>query len=108
MNDEQIESLMRRVRPRGPDPELRDRSLAPVARTWPWMAAAAALLLMTLGAHTSSMRTYAAIDLLVTPAEHDELAVLREALGDDEGLVQQTLWRAEWARQAGLAQESRP
>jgi hypothetical protein len=48
MNDDQIEGLLRRVRPAGPPAELRARILGASASTgWTWLAAAAALLLLT-------------------------------------------------------------
>ena len=50
MNDDQIEALLRRVRPAGPPAELRARIVdaqRPARRAWPWAAAAAAALLMT-------------------------------------------------------------
>ena len=51
MNDDQMEDLLRRVRPVGPRPELRARIVAarrPAARAWPWVSAAAALLAITV------------------------------------------------------------
>jgi hypothetical protein len=56
MNDDQIEGLLRRVRPAGPPPELRARILLaqPARRAWPWAAAAAALLLMIAGLQWSA------------------------------------------------------
>jgi hypothetical protein len=51
MNDDQIEDLLRRVRPAGPPPRLRARIISarrPVPRAWPWVSAAAALLVLTV------------------------------------------------------------
>lgn len=53
MNDEDLEALLVRTRPRGPSAGLRARILArPAAlatkRAWPWAVAAAALLIATL------------------------------------------------------------
>lgn len=50
MNDDQMEDLLRRVRPAGPPVQLRARIVGATARprpAWPWIAAAAAALLMT-------------------------------------------------------------
>ena len=49
MNDDQIDDLLRRVRPAGPPAELRARIVGARARpAWAWMAAAAAMLLLTV------------------------------------------------------------
>jgi hypothetical protein len=50
MEDREIEQLLRQYRPVGPRPELRARILSslPARRTWPWMTAAAALLLVAV------------------------------------------------------------
>jgi len=50
MRDEELEALLESTRPRGPSAELRARILArPAAkRVWPWAAAVAALLVLTL------------------------------------------------------------
>jgi hypothetical protein len=49
MDDYDIENLLRRHRPVGPPADLGRRIVA-ARRTWPWAAAAAALLALTLGA----------------------------------------------------------
>jgi hypothetical protein len=54
MTEQEIEVLLRRYRPAGPRPDLRARILAdaaPVPRSWPWAAAAAALLAMVCFTH---------------------------------------------------------
>ena len=49
MNDDQMEDLLRRVRPVGPRPELRTRIVGtPAKRAGLWVAAAAAMLLLTV------------------------------------------------------------
>ena len=58
-NDREIEALLRRYQPAGPPPGLRARIVAPAIearRTWPWVAAAAALLAATIGLHISTSR----------------------------------------------------
>ena len=59
MNDEELEALLVRTRPRGPSAGLRARILARAAApatksTWPWAAAAAALLIATLLLQTAA------------------------------------------------------
>ena len=51
MDDRQVEDLLKRYRPAGPPDSLRERCLTPssAARVWPWAAAAAALLAITVG-----------------------------------------------------------
>jgi hypothetical protein len=50
MNDGEMEDLLRQVRPAGPPPHLRARILGTASRpAWPWMVAAAATLVMTIG-----------------------------------------------------------
>ena len=50
MNDSDIEQVLRRYRPAGPPVHLRERVVAQARtqRTWPWIAAAAALLFTVL------------------------------------------------------------
>lgn len=49
MDEGRIEQLLRQLRPAGPPPELRARIVsAGPRRAWPWIAAAAAMLLMTI------------------------------------------------------------
>jgi hypothetical protein len=50
VKDEDVEALLGRYRPAARMPELRARA---VPRTWPWAAAAAALLAITIGLHAS-------------------------------------------------------
>lgn len=50
MNDSELEELLKRVRPAGPAAHLRARILSATAPrpAWPWIAAAAAVLLTTV------------------------------------------------------------
>ena len=93
MNDEQLDDLLRHVRPAGPPPELRARILGArrSPRAWPWAVAAAALLALTVGLQVSTMRTSRAITRAVAPvqAEGSDLTELRAALEDDELLLRQ-------------------
>lgn len=70
MTDPEIEDLLRRYRPTGPSADLRARILGdtrPVGRTWPWVAAAAALLAATLHFHAASDRLAAGAGIDVSP-----------------------------------------
>jgi hypothetical protein len=71
-----IEDALRRYRPSGPPASLRDRVLVPpVGRTWPWAAAAAALLAVTLGLQAATGATWQEISaqghpmVVITPEE---------------------------------------
>ena len=89
MNDNELDDLLRRVRPAGPPPELRARILAsrPARPAWPWAAAAAALLALTIGLQWSAgelrddMRPG-----IATAVEDSDEDMLRETfqLSDDE------------------------
>ena len=94
MNDSEIEDLLRSYRPTGPPAQLRERILAMerAERIWPWMAAAAALLVSAL---TLQFATgYEAADVYVTlgPAAEARVADdLTNRLGGDadaRGLAQ--------------------
>jgi hypothetical protein len=83
MNDDQIERLLRQVRPAGPPVRLRARIVAARRpRSWPWIAAAAALLALTVwlrGADTT-------LTMALAPAPtvwETERAVLAGLLGGD-------------------------
>lgn len=59
MDDRDVERILSRYQPLAPPADLRARALAshqPVRRTWPWVAAAAALLATTVGFHAASAR----------------------------------------------------
>jgi hypothetical protein len=57
MRDSEIENLLRRYHPVAPSPDLSARIFDDrVLRTWPWAAAAAALLAMALGVHAATNR----------------------------------------------------
>jgi hypothetical protein len=48
------EDLLRKYRPAGAPADLRARLLVPERAAWPWMAAAAALLALTVGLHAAT------------------------------------------------------
>ena len=105
MNDEQLDDLLRRVRPAGPGAELRARivGIGRVPRTWPWALAAAALLAVTVTGQFLAARTYRETARNTTPVENAgaDLEALAAALGWDEGLLRHAeLWAAEEQRLA--------
>lgn len=83
MDDGKVRELLGRYRPVGPPDELRERALAasPTQRTWPWAAAAAALLGVTLGVHAASNRAIANVVQLAPPLSVDALTA---AMGGTE------------------------
>lgn len=106
MNDEQLEALLRRVRPAGPSDRLRARILdraRPLGRAWTWWLAAAAALTVVVGGHVMADRVQARIAAAVAPAPSDsnsDLAALRDAVGGDEHLLRAAaVWSAEEERQ---------
>lgn len=57
MRDSEIEELLRRYQPVAPSPDLSARIFDErVSRIWPWAAATAALLAMTVGLHAATNR----------------------------------------------------
>jgi hypothetical protein len=90
MKDDELEDLLRRVRPAGPPPELRARivrssgaiSARRVQRTWPWAAAAAALLVATLALHQAARLGAASAIDLSTPRD-ETVEALADMFGGD-------------------------
>jgi hypothetical protein len=80
MNDDEIESVLRRYRPVGPPADLEAR-LVPARRTWPWAAAAAAILALTLAARIGVDALAARFP--VTDPRSQAAAELTELLGGD-------------------------
>ena len=90
MTDDQIENLLRRVRPAGPPPELRARilSASPPRRAWPWLAAAGALLMMVVSLQSSAgqLRQQIQPQPPASVSQDSEIALLQQTFGltDDE------------------------
>jgi hypothetical protein len=88
-DDRDIERLLRRYTPANPPVSLDARiaglaaaSGGPAARTWPWAAAAAALLALTIGLHAST-RTPSHDSLSTDPMFRDAVSALSMQLGGD-------------------------
>src|SRR5690349_13917537 len=100
MRDHEIDALLQSVRPAGPPPWLRERLVeqGTPARSWPWVAAAAALLAMTIGLQllAAGVRVdgSGAAARAVETDEQDTEA-LSVAFGDDAAALQAALRRRE-------------
>ena len=84
MDDDKVRELLDRYRPVGARGGLRERALAGAVnapRTWPWAAAAAALLAVTLGLHVATNR---AIARVAAPADANSVEELAAAMGGGE------------------------
>jgi hypothetical protein len=84
MDDDEVRELLGRYRPAGPPAALRARALAspvPAARTWPWAAAAVALLAATVGFHAAANR---AIATVAEPADPLSMEALADLMGGTE------------------------
>jgi len=84
MDDEKVHELLGRYRPVRPPAGLRARALADpmrVPRSWPWAAAAAALLAATVGLHVAANR---AIGRIAPPAAMAAEEALAAAMGGDD------------------------
>jgi hypothetical protein len=93
MDDPHIEELLRAHRPSGPPDYLRDRIIGGhmrVAPAWPWMFAAAALLVVSVGFHVSASRLRAmaadtpSVTATVTPEQRE---ILRSIYGEAADVI---------------------
>ena len=114
MNDEEIEALLRAVRPVGPPPGLRARILAarPARRTWPWVAAAAALLAVTVSLRVAASQTLdrvrPATASAVPAAAASDLETLRDVHGLDDARARAFALTRDLARRLRGEQEEAP
>jgi len=100
MTDNELEDVLRRLRPAGPRPELRARIVASTGprraeRAWPWGMAAAAMVLLTVTLQFSTARLNRETARVTSTSETGaaDLAALRAALDDNELLIRQAeLW----------------
>jgi hypothetical protein len=84
VDDDKVRELLGRYRPVGPSSDLRERALGASThppRTWPWAAAAAALLVATVGLHAATNRAIAAA---TPPAGQLSVDALAAVMGGTE------------------------
>lgn len=108
MDDAQLEDLLRRVRPAGPPPRLRARiaERPRPLRAWPWVAAAAALLIITAVLQASADRARTSFRLqrdAAVVADTVDSEALRDALGLDDVEIRAEMLR----RELSAAREAR-
>jgi hypothetical protein len=96
LDDSELEAMLRRHRPVGPKPALRERIVRPDGPRvpWWWLGAAAALLAIVVGSHLAIGSEVNAVGAtLTTGADVDEQNPLLDLLGDDESARQLALFR---------------
>jgi hypothetical protein len=84
MDEDKVRELLGRYRPAGPARDLRQRALTAgvsAPRTWPWAAAAAALLVVSVGLHVAA--SYEVPRYAVDDNGSDSVEALAAALGGD-------------------------
>lgn len=107
MDDFEIEDTLRRYRPSGPPPDLRQRVLAlPAQRVWSWAAAAAALCLLIVGIDRATDAVIANAGIMPAP-DPDALAAesLAEALGsgsEARAVADLVIARQRWQAQTSI------
>jgi hypothetical protein len=111
MNDDDLARLLRGYEPVGPPASLRARVVGKrtnARRTWPWAAAAAALLTVSvwLGSSAESVMQRAEVNLDVAETQRAlEVEALSELVGDAENPRARAEWMIE-RRDADRALES--
>jgi hypothetical protein len=110
MTDEQLEQLLQASRPAGPPPELRARIVAvrDARRAWPWVAAAAALLALTISLQVSAARELSVIrpgGVVASEEQSRDLADLI-AFGLDDEAMQALALRQQLERRLSSSQSS--
>jgi hypothetical protein len=113
MKDEEIEELLRAVRPVGPPPALRARIVAarPVRRAWPWVAAAAALLAVTVSLRVAATQTLDRVRPAASAAPAataSDLETLRDVHGLDDARARALALTRDLARRIRGEQEEAP
>lgn len=100
MDDAELEDLLGRVRPAGPPPGLRARiaERRRPLRAWPWVAAAAALLVITAVLQVSAERARASFRLqrdAAVVADAVDSQALRDVLGLEDAEIRAEVLRRE-------------
>lgn len=115
MNDSEIESVLRKYRPRETPAHLRERIVGSARPpVWPWAAAAAVLLVSVLTFRVAAQREAGRLDLGPDPAAAT-VADLTDALGGDaaaralaESIVMEAQLRSEMAAPAREPEGEQP
>ena len=105
MDDDKVRELLSRYQPIWPPSGLRERAFAASthrSRTWPWAAAAAALLAAAIGLHVATNRVLARV---AAPAVSLSVDALATAMGGDEAaraaarlIVEEQMFRVRMTR----------
>jgi hypothetical protein len=105
MGEDKVRELFGRYQPVGPLPDLRERALRASThplRTWPWAAAAAALLAAAIGLQVATSRLLARV---AAPAVSLSVDALAAAMGGDEAaravarlIVEEQMFRVRMTR----------
>lgn len=109
MTDDQLDQLLQASRPAGPPPELRARIVAvrDARRAWPWVAAAAALLALTISLQVSAARELSVIRPgggVPSEEQSRDVADL-SAFGLDDEAMQALAVRRQLERRLSIQQE---
>ena len=83
LNDQDVEGSLRRYRPAGPPPELREAVVSQRPSATPWAAVAAALLAAVVLLKVSMAQEVSRLPVEAVDVEREAIEQLTEALGGD-------------------------